>query len=81
MADAERFEDRQRRQQTDDVAAENDEDADVKKIGSPDQLPPAQQLARSAPPRVLRRVEAQQAAEQEYGETEIRVPAVEDAVR
>ena len=75
VRDAERIEDPDRRQQADEVAEEDDQDADVEQVRAPHQLAPAQQLARAAPPGVLLAVEAQQAAEQEHGQAEIGIPA------
>ena len=78
VRDAERVEHPDRRQQTDEMAEEDDENADMEQVRAPHQLPAAQQLARAAAPRVLLAVEAQPAAEQEHGEAEIGIPAEHD---
>ena len=70
---------RDRREQADEMAEEDDQNADVEKVRAPDQLAAPQELARSGPPRVLLAVEAQQAADQEDREAEIRVPAEQSA--
>ena len=60
------------------MTGEDDQDADVEQVGAPGELPAPQQLARSAAPGVLLAVEAHEAAEQEHGEAEVRVPAEDD---
>src|SRR5674476_400200 len=52
----------------------------MEQIGAPGQLAAAQQLTRSAAPGVLLAVEAQHAAEQEYGQAEIGIPAENDVI-
>jgi hypothetical protein len=51
VADPECIEKLDRREQADQVAEEDDEDADVEQDRAPDQLPPAQELARARFPR------------------------------
>ncbi len=58
VRDAERLEDPDRRQQSAEMAEEDDQDADVEQVRTPGQLPAAQKLARSAAPSVLLAVEA-----------------------
>src|SRR5262249_29500285 len=69
-----------RRQQADEMPHEDQENADVEQIGTPHQLPTAQELARSATPRVLLAVEANPIAHQEDGKAEIRVPSEHDVI-
>ena len=64
-----------RRQQSDEMAKENDEDAEVKEIGAPEQLPAAQQLARAGAPGELLAIEAHPARDDEHRQAEIRIPA------
>ena len=52
----------------------------MEQVGAPRQLPAAQQLARSAPPRVLLAVETHPAADQEHGQAQIRIPAEHDVI-
>ena len=77
--DAERVEHPDRRQQADEMAGEDDQDADMEEVRAPHQLAAAKQLARSAPPRVLLAVEADDAADDEDRQAEIGIPA-EDRV-
>src|SRR5512141_741712 len=78
MRDTERVEHPDRRQQTAEMAEENDENADVEQVRAPGQLPAAQELARSAAPGELLAVEAQPAAEQKHGQAKIGIPAEHD---
>src|SRR5262249_582298 len=80
VGDTERVEHLDRRQQADEMAEKNDEDADVKQIGTPHQLTAAQQLTRSAPPGVLLSVEANDASEQEYRQEQVGVPAEHELI-
>src|SRR6516165_1111996 len=80
MANAERIEHLDRRQQADEVAAEDHQDADMQQVGAPAQLPLAQKLRRAGFPGVLLAIEAQQAAKQENRQAQIGVPAEERAV-
>ena len=75
---AEHVEHPDRCQQADEMAEEDDENADVEQVGAPHQLPPPQQLAGAGPPRVLLAVEPDQAAEQEHGQAQIGIPAEDD---
>src|SRR4051794_18390710 len=75
VADADKIEDPDRGQQADEVAKEDHENTDVEQVRAPHQLASAQKLAGACLPRVLLAVEAHQAAEQEYGETQIGIPA------
>ena len=78
VRNAEPVEHPDRRQQADEMAEEDEEDADVEQVGAPHQLPAAQQLARSGPPGVLLAVEAEQAADDEDRQAEIGIPAEDD---
>ena len=80
VADADRVEDPDRRQQADEVTEEDHEDADVEQVRAPHQLAPAQELAGPRLPRVLLAVEAQQAAEQEHRQAQVGVPAEDDMI-
>lgn len=53
------------------MAYQNDEDADVKKIAAPHELPAAQELTGPASPGILFPVEPDQAADQEYRQANI----------
>ena len=75
---AEHVEHPDRGQQADEMAEEDEENADVEQVGAPHQLPPPQQLAGSGPPRILLAVEPDQAAEQEHGQAQIGIPAEDD---
>ena len=72
--------DRERRQQADQVAEEDAEDADVEQVRSPAQLPGAQQLRRVALPRVLVAVEAHQAADEEDRQGDIGIDSEQELV-
>src|SRR6185312_6349828 len=80
VRDAEGVEHPDRRQEADEMAGEDDENADMEQVRTPHQLAAAQKLRRARAPRVLLAVEAQQAAEQEHGEADIRIPAEDDIV-
>jgi hypothetical protein len=60
------------------MTEEDDQHADMEKVGAPQQLLAAQQLARPGAPRILLAVEAQQAADEKRRKAEIRIPAVDD---
>ena len=78
--DADGVEHPDRREQADEVAEEDHQDADVEQVRAPHQLAPAQELAGARLPRVLLAVEAQQAAEQEHGQAQVGVPAEHDMI-
>src|SRR5690606_15721303 len=80
MADAERVDHRHRRQQADEMAGEQDEDAHVEQVRSDHHLPAAQELARLRAPAILARVEAQDAADDEDGDGEIGIPAERELI-
>src|SRR5215510_13121508 len=67
MGDADGIENPDRREQADEMAEEDHQNADVKQVRAPHQLTPPQQLAGACLPGVLLAIEAQQAAEQEHG--------------
>ena len=64
----------------DEMAKEDHQDADVEQVGAPHQLAPAQQLAGAGLPSVLLAIEAQQAAEQEYRQAQVGIPAKHDVI-
>src|SRR5262245_21373621 len=68
------------REQPNEMADEDYEDADVEQVRAPHQLAPTQQLARSRLPRVLLAIEAKETAEQEHGQAEVGVPAKHDVI-
>ena len=70
-----------RRQQAEQVAEEQEQDADVEQVAAPAQLAGAQQLRRIALPGVLVAVEARQAAHQEDGQADVRVDVEEEVVQ
>ena len=70
-----------RRQQADQVAEEQEQDADVEQVAAPAQQAGAQQLRRVALPGVLVAVEADQAAEQEHRQADVRIDLEQKAVR
>jgi len=80
VRNANRLENPDRRQQTAGMAEEDNQHADVEEIGPPEQLLPAQQLARARAPRILLAVEAQQAPNQKRRKAEVRIPAVDDVI-
>ena len=77
---AERMPDGERRQQAEQVAEEDAEDAEVEQVRAPPQLAGAQQLRRIALPRVLVAVEAQQAAREEHGQRDVRIDAEQELI-
>ena len=79
-AQAEGVVDLGRRQEAEEVAEEQAEDADVEQDAAPDQLLAPQQLARLGPPGVLAAIEARPAAEEEGHHAKIRVEAEQELI-
>ena len=67
-----------RRQQADRVAQQQKQDAEMKQIGAPEQLPFAQELAGAGFPGVLLAVEPQNAAEDEGRQADVGIPDEQD---
>ena len=79
-AEPERVIDLGRRQQAEEVAEEQAEDADVEQDAAPEQLLAPQQLARLAAPGVLAAIEARPAAEEEGHHAQVRIEAEQELV-
>ena len=62
------------------MAEEQEQDADVEQVAAPAQQAAVQQLRRVALPRVLVAVEADQAAEQEHCQADVRINTKHKAV-
>src|SRR5690606_37038167 len=78
-AQAERVVDLRRRQQAEEMAEEQAEDADMEQNAAPDQLLAPEKLARLAAPGVLAAIEAGPAAQEEDGHADVGVDAEQEA--
>src|SRR5215471_2832766 len=80
MADTDEVEHPDGRQQPNEVADKDNENADVEEVRAPHQFSPSQQLARPRLPRVRLAIKANETAEQEHGQAEIGIPAEHDVI-